>query len=88
MAYSQFFRSMTIMEPWIEKDVCCPACSRTGQKDGEICEICCGQGILPVENPSAFLFKYVFNIITKVDDILDKVNDIKEKCDEIFDKVK
>lgn len=36
----------------------CTNCGKTGFKDGEICRVCYGQGILPVRYPFSHLLKY------------------------------
>lgn len=63
----------------------CTTCSGNGYIEDQICNVCLGQGALPVRGVNA-IFSTLITQINDLDDkcnnMQDNINDIKEKVDE------
>jgi hypothetical protein len=59
----------------------CSNCGKTGFKDGEICRVCYGQGILPVRYPFSYLLKNVYGAADKAEAARVAASELREILD-------
>lgn len=58
----------------------CTNCGGSGYVGDSLCDVCMGQGSLPVRGLPLFMQE-------KIADMEDKLNDIMDKCNDIFEAV-